>query len=108
MAEKALPKHSPELSLENFVRVCLVGNIKGKKYLIFKEERRTEPETWNQIIQNIRETILAEKWYEEDWKTNPQEERIMKGLNLKPGMLNASLRKHHTPNGEYENYYKCP
>ena len=69
---------------------------KERNNLIFKEERRTEEERWKQIIQNIRETILGEKWYE-DWEINPQEERIMKGLNLKPSMLNASSWKHHTP-----------
>lgn len=32
----------------------------------------------------------------------------MKGLNLKPSMLNASSWKHHTPNGESGNFYKWP
>lgn len=32
----------------------------------------------------------------------------MKGLNLKPSMLNTSLWKHHTPNGESANCYKWP
>jgi len=76
--------------------------------MIFGEERRTKEERWKQILQNIRETILVGKWYEEDWKINSQEERLMKGLNLKPSMLNASLRKHHIPNGDSANCYKCP
>jgi len=42
---------------------------KERNNLTFKEERSTREERWKQIIQNIRETILVEKWYEEDWKS---------------------------------------
>jgi len=44
---------------------------KERNNLIFKEERREKVDKWNQITQNIRETILAEKWFKEDSKTNP-------------------------------------
>jgi len=39
---------------------------KEQNCLIFKEASRANTEIWNQIIQNIRETILIERWYEED------------------------------------------
>lgn len=64
--------------------------------MIFKEEGRAKTEIWNQIIQNIRGTILIENWFEEDWKTNPKEAKIMTRLNLKPSMMRKPARKHQT------------
>lgn len=47
----------------------ILWNIwKERNCLTFKEDGRAKDEIWNQITHNIRETILTEKWYEEDWK----------------------------------------
>lgn len=45
----------------------LLWNIwKARNQLIFKEDEQNKKEIWSQITQNIRETIIIEKWNEED------------------------------------------
>lgn len=60
----------------------LLAVWKERSQRIFKREKRTAMELWETIVQNIRVTILAEKWYPDEWETMPQECRIMERLNL--------------------------
>jgi len=56
----------------------MLWNIwKERNNVIFKEEKRIPVAIWKQTIQNIRETILTERWNDEDWKINQIEERIL-------------------------------
>jgi len=39
---------------------------KERNQLIFKEDKKANKEIWSKIVQNIRETIILEKWNDED------------------------------------------
>lgn len=51
---------------------------------------------WEGIQNAIRETVLAETWEEDDWKANPEEERILMKLNMNYGMMYPKKRKKAT------------
>lgn len=59
-------------------------------------------------VQNIRETILVENWYRDDWETNSMEGLIMAGLSLKPSMLNKNSWKQKLPSNNSPNIFMLP
>eukprot|EP00253_Pinus_taeda_P015705 PITA_15705 len=44
-------------------------------------------EIWTSTLKQIKETILAENWVDEDWKTKEAEIEILKKLNVEQGMI---------------------
>ena len=63
---------------------------KERNIRIFKDQKLSHLEIWKGILQNVRESILVEKWHSDDWKVNPQEARILSTLNLSQQMLAPS------------------
>lgn len=61
----------------------LLWNIwKARNGEIFKAESRTPTAIWEQTTRNIRETILTERWKDEDWQVSQMEEEILKRLEV--------------------------
>ena len=71
----------------------LWGVWKERNSHIFRGIERQFSQLWNVIVENIRETILVERWGDDDWPVTTMETRILAALNLTPQMLDASLRK---------------
>ena len=63
---------------------------------------------WQHTMGNIRETILAEKWSDEDWKTVGPEAQILENLNLKPEMLSQGSWKFRPPNQSTQEQWMPP
>jgi len=63
---------------------------------------------WQRTIDNIRETILAENWSEEDWQAVGIEAYILQQLNLKPQMLYKGLWKYKDPKSTTEEHWSPP
>ena len=63
---------------------------------------------WQHTIGNIRETILTEKWSDEDWKTVGIEAQILEVLNLKLEMLSHGLWKFRPPNQSSQEQWTPP
>ena len=49
---------------------------------IFKGKSTGPEEIWTSTLKQIKETILAENWADEDWKTTEAETEILKKLNV--------------------------
>ena len=63
---------------------------------------------WQRSKENIRETILTEKWTDEDWKAVGIEAIILEQLNLKPQMLSQGLWKFRPPRQSIEEQWRPP
>jgi len=60
--------------------------------LIFKDDGKALKEIWRLTVQNIRETIILEKWNDEDWKVDQMETRILKRLQIKISITYMAAR----------------
>eukprot|EP00253_Pinus_taeda_P021717 PITA_21717 len=60
---------------------------KERNSRIFKGKSSGPEEVWKRTLRQIRESILAENWAEEDWKTSEAEIEILKKLNVEQGMI---------------------
>eukprot|EP00253_Pinus_taeda_P009398 PITA_09398 len=54
---------------------------------IFKGKASGQEEIWKRTLKQIKETILAEIWADEDWKTTDTEIEILKKINVDQGMI---------------------
>lgn len=71
-----------------------VWNIwKERNGRIFQKKISTLEEVWKRTHRQIRESILAEVWTEEDWKTTDEEADILRKLNLEQGMVFQQHKK---------------
>eukprot|EP00253_Pinus_taeda_P006671 PITA_06671 len=50
-------------------------------------------EIWKRTLKQIKETILAENWADEDWKTTDVETEILKKINVEQGMIYQQVSK---------------
>jgi hypothetical protein len=66
---------------------------KERNRRIFKDHLLPQEVVWEGIIQNIKETILAEKWHLRTGKVPPHEARIMQRLNISLTMIAPSSWK---------------
>jgi len=57
-----------------------------RNHRIFREKSSQESRTWEEICKGIKETILSESWDDDDWKLNPEEQRIVSRLNINASM----------------------
>ena len=80
---------------------------KERNWRTFRDEYRQIEEIWKVVLENIRETVLTEKWHEDDWKANGHEDRILAMLNLKPQMLAPASWK-QKPLGRHSHDPKIP
>eukprot|EP00253_Pinus_taeda_P028254 PITA_28254 len=60
---------------------------KERNSRIFKGKSSGPEEVWKRTLRQIRESILAENWAEEDWKTSEAEIEILNKLNVEQGMI---------------------
>eukprot|EP00253_Pinus_taeda_P018004 PITA_18004 len=60
---------------------------------IFKGKSTGPEEIWKRTLKQIKETILAENWADEDWKTTEAEIEILKKLNVEQGMIYHQVSK---------------
>lgn len=70
---------------------------KERNSRIFKGKASDLEEVWKRTLRQIRESILAENWAEEDWNTSEEETEILKRLNLDQGMIYHQKAKQHQP-----------
>jgi len=77
------------LSLRFLVWVIL----KERNNKIFKDQENSQEIIWEGIMDNIRETILSEKWHMDEWKAAITKVRILKLLNLLVSMIAPSSWK---------------
>jgi len=64
-------------------------------WMVWKERNRRvfqnstkDPEViWERIVENMRETILVDKWESDEWKANSEEQEILNKLNLNLEMV---------------------
>ena len=64
---------------------------KERNHQIFQGEDITNYKIWEKVLANFQETILVEKWLQDDWKAEGFEVQILHQLNLHPQMLAANL-----------------
>eukprot|EP00253_Pinus_taeda_P006223 PITA_06223 len=62
-------------------------NLYERNRIIFIGKHIEPEETWKGILRAVKETILAEDWNEEEWKTNQEEGQILEKLNMKYEMV---------------------
>ena len=60
----------------------LWGIWKERNHRIFIGEFNNINQIWQKMVENVRETILVEKWTEDDWKTNGIENQILATLKI--------------------------
>eukprot|EP00253_Pinus_taeda_P001855 PITA_01855 len=60
---------------------------------IFKGKSTGPEEIWKRTLKQIKESILAENWADEDWKTAEAETEILKKLNVDQGMIYQQVSK---------------
>eukprot|EP00253_Pinus_taeda_P015440 PITA_15440 len=77
---------------------------------IFKGKSSDPKEIWKRTLRQIKESILAENWADEDWKTTEAETDILKKLNIEQGMSyhQKSKLNHQLENQSREAYRKPP
>eukprot|EP00253_Pinus_taeda_P003542 PITA_03542 len=66
---------------------------KERNRRVFQGKTISPEELWKRTQSLIRETILVEVWDQEDWKTNAEENRILRRLNLEHGMVHPQQQK---------------
>ena len=87
----------------------LLWNIwKERNHRIFRGEEKSINQIWQQMLDNIRETILVEKWLEEHWKMEGIETQMLARLNLKPEMMAITLWKYIPHCQNLEDKWKAP
>ena len=60
---------------------------KERNSRIFKGKSSGLEEVWKRTLSQIKESILAENWADEEWKTTEAEIEILKKLNVEQGMI---------------------
>jgi len=60
---------------------------KERNSRIFKGKSSDPEDVWKMTLHQVRESILAENWAEEEWNTSEAEAEILKKLNLDQGMI---------------------
>jgi len=70
---------------------------KERNQRIVRDKNNPPGKMWEKIQKAIRETILAENWEEEEWKTNPEERRILAKLNIEYKMIYPRKERHQRP-----------
>eukprot|EP00253_Pinus_taeda_P018458 PITA_18458 len=68
---------------------------KERNSRIFKGKSSGPEEVWKRTLRQIRESILAENWAKEDWKTSEAEIEILNKLNVEQGMIYHQKTKQH-------------
>ena len=90
------------------IRFLLWNIWKERNHRLFQEEEKPLNQVWQNLIENIRQTILVEKWAAEDWKVEGIEAQMLASLNLKPQMLHQNLWKYKTLTPTIEDRWKAP
>lgn len=70
---------------------------KERNNRIFKGKASNPEDLWEMTLKQVRESILAEKWTEEDWKTCETEMIVLKRLNLEQGMIYQQTKQQQQP-----------
>eukprot|EP00253_Pinus_taeda_P004883 PITA_04883 len=70
------------------------------------EDEKSKEEIWSQTIKNIRETIILEKWNDEDWKIDPTETCIMNHLQIKVNNTGTKRRVHKVGKARVKDRYR--
>lgn len=81
---------------------------KERNQRIFQDKINPPEMIWKRTQKFIRETILAEAWEQEDWKTTPEEGRILTSLNLEQGMVCPQKQKNQSIHNQSPTEFKCP
>lgn len=83
---------------------------KERNYRLFRGKASAPEEVWKRSLNQIRETILAENWDDEDWKMSKAESAILKKLNLEPGMIfqQGTKQRHPSANQSRTKFRKPP
>lgn len=62
---------------------------------------------WKPNQSDIRETIFAETWNQEDWKTTLEEQKILSKINLEQGMVSPQMSKALQTNSHIHIHFSC-
>jgi hypothetical protein len=75
---------------------------------IFKGQNSRLEKVWDEISKAIRETVLSEKWDEEDWKMDQREGRIASQLNLEFKLIYPRKERQSNPQVRSPNRFCLP
>eukprot|EP00253_Pinus_taeda_P005455 PITA_05455 len=79
---------------------------KERNKRIFKGQQSRPKQVWEEISKAIRETVLSEKWDEEDWKMDPGEGRIASTLNLDFHLIYPRKERQNNPRVHSPNWFR--
>eukprot|EP00253_Pinus_taeda_P012904 PITA_12904 len=81
---------------------------KERNKRIFREQKSRLEKVWEEISKAIRETVLSEKWDEDDWKMDPGEGRIASTLNLEFNLIFPRKERQTNPRARSPNWFSYP
>jgi len=81
---------------------------KERNRRIFLDKINTTEKVWKGIQNAIRETVLAEIWEEDDWKTDPAEESILRKLNMNYSMIYPNKGKRKQTQKQSPDQFRYP
>eukprot|EP00253_Pinus_taeda_P025221 PITA_25221 len=81
---------------------------KERNKIIFRGQNSRPEKVWEEISKAIRETVLSDRWDEEDWKMDQQEGRIASLLNLEFSLIYPRKERQSNPQVQSPNHFSYP
>eukprot|EP00253_Pinus_taeda_P031554 PITA_31554 len=81
---------------------------KERNKRIFRGQNSRPEKVWEEISKAIRETVLSDRWDEEDWKMDQQEGRIATLLNLEFSLIYPRKERQSNPQVQSPNLFSYP
>ena len=81
---------------------------KERNRRIFQDKSKGFETIWKRIVSSVREMILAEKWEEDDWKADQNEEQILMKLNLNYEMVHTKKVQGNSRNAQSSDEFTYP